>query len=69
MLNDKVVLIEAAAALFLGTCIIEKHFTLDRTMEGPDHAASLVAIVDIKKGEAITAEKITVRSPGRGISP
>ena len=26
---------------FLGATVIEKHFTLDRTMEGPDHAASL----------------------------
>jgi sialic acid synthase SpsE len=25
----------------LDACIIERHFTLDRTMEGPDHAASL----------------------------
>jgi 2,4-diacetamido-2,4,6-trideoxy-beta-L-gulose transferase len=25
----------------LGTCIIEKHFTLDRKMPGPDHVASL----------------------------
>lgn len=29
------------AAATLGACIIERHFTLDRTMEGPDHAASL----------------------------
>lgn len=29
------------AAVALGACVIEKHFTLDRTMEGPDHAASL----------------------------
>jgi N,N'-diacetyllegionaminate synthase len=29
------------AAVALGATIIEKHFTLDRTMEGPDHAASL----------------------------
>ena len=29
------------AAAALGACIIEKHFTLDRTMAGPDHAASL----------------------------
>ncbi|MBU0587286.1 MAG: N-acetylneuraminate synthase family protein [Gammaproteobacteria bacterium] len=29
------------AAAALGACIIERHFTLDRTMEGPDHAASL----------------------------
>jgi N,N'-diacetyllegionaminate synthase len=29
------------AAVAMGACIIEKHFTLDRTMEGPDHKASL----------------------------
>jgi sialic acid synthase SpsE len=29
------------AATALGACIIEKHFTLDRSMPGPDHQASL----------------------------
>ncbi len=29
------------AAVAMGARIIEKHFTLDRTMEGPDHKASL----------------------------
>jgi N-acetylneuraminate synthase len=29
------------AAVALGACVIERHFTLDRTLEGPDHAASL----------------------------
>ena len=29
------------AAVALGATIIEKHFTLDKTMEGPDHRASL----------------------------
>jgi len=29
------------AAVAMGACVIEKHFTLDRTMEGPDHKASL----------------------------
>lgn len=29
------------AAVAMGACAIEKHFTLDRTMEGPDHKASL----------------------------
>lgn len=29
------------AAVALGAVIIERHFTLDRSMEGPDHAASL----------------------------
>lgn len=30
------------AAVALGASIIEKHFTLDRNMEGPDHKASLL---------------------------
>lgn len=29
------------AAVALGACVIERHFTLSRDMEGPDHAASL----------------------------
>ncbi|MFT6435894.1 MAG: N-acetylneuraminate synthase [Candidatus Azotimanducaceae bacterium] len=29
------------AAVALGAMVIERHFTLDRSMEGPDHAASL----------------------------
>lgn len=29
------------AAVASGACVIEKHFTLDKTMEGPDHKASL----------------------------
>ncbi|MGD9716498.1 MAG: N-acetylneuraminate synthase [Sulfuricurvum sp.] len=29
------------AAVAMGASVIEKHFTLDRTMEGPDHKASL----------------------------
>lgn len=29
------------AAVALDACVIERHFTLDRRMEGPDHAASL----------------------------
>ena len=29
------------AAVALGASVIEKHFTLDRTLPGPDHAASL----------------------------
>jgi N,N'-diacetyllegionaminate synthase len=33
----------ALAAVALGACVIEKHFTLDRTLPGPDHRASLEA--------------------------
>ena len=31
----------AVAAVAMGAAVIEKHFTLDKTMEGPDHRASL----------------------------
>jgi N,N'-diacetyllegionaminate synthase len=46
------------AAVAMGASIIEKHFTLDKTMDGPDHKASLspgelkamvTAIRDIEK--------------------
>ncbi|MCI8798381.1 MAG: N-acetylneuraminate synthase [Lachnospiraceae bacterium] len=100
----------AIAAVALGATVIEKHFTLDRNMKGPDHKASLepdelaimvstvrhiekamgtgdktpspsekkniivarksiVAKVHIKAGVEFTAENITVKRPGTGISP
>jgi len=31
----------STVASALGACIVERHITLDRTMDGPDHAASL----------------------------
>ncbi|MBV9499257.1 MAG: N-acetylneuraminate synthase, partial [Acidobacteriaceae bacterium] len=31
----------ALAAAAMGACVIEKHFTLDRTLPGPDHRASI----------------------------
>lgn len=41
-LSDHSVGVEAgAAAVALGACILEKHFTLDRFADGPDHRASL----------------------------
>jgi N,N'-diacetyllegionaminate synthase len=40
--SDHTVGIEVpVAAVALGAVVIEKHFTLDRNMEGPDHKASL----------------------------
>ncbi len=98
------------AAAALGARVIEKHFTLDRNLPGPDHQASLdayelremvkavrnvqaalgngfkgpseselknkvlvrksiVARKTIKKGELFSAENITVKRPGTGISP
>jgi N,N'-diacetyllegionaminate synthase len=36
------------AAVAMGGCLIEKHFTLDRKMKGPDHKASLEPL-ELKK--------------------
>lgn len=98
------------AAVARGAVVIEKHFTLDKNMEGPDHKASLepdelstmitairqvelalggtiktptvseiknkavarkslVAAKAIAAGEAFTAENLTIKRPGKGISP
>ena len=98
------------AAVALGASVIEKHFTLNKQMEGPDHKASLepyelkamvkairnievalgksdkvvtdsekknisiarksiVAAIDIKKGEKFSVLNIEVKRPGSGISP
>lgn len=99
------------AAVALGAVVIEKHFTLDRTMPGPDHPASLepselkamvlairnielaiagdglktpspselkniaiarksiIAAKDIKKGELLSADNLSIKRPGNGISP
>lgn len=98
------------AAVAMGAQIIEKHFTLDKSLPGPDHRASLdprelgemvrairniekalgtatkrpspsetpnieiarksiVAARDIKAGEILTEENITVKRPGGGLSP
>lgn len=40
--SDHTLGIEASiAAVALGSCIIEKHFTIDKNLPGPDHIASL----------------------------
>lgn len=38
--HDRGVVIPAASVAF-GGCFIEKHFTIDRTLKGPDHIASV----------------------------
>ena len=42
----------AMAAVAMGACVIEKHFTLDRNLPGPDHKASLEpdGIADLVRG-------------------
>lgn len=57
------------AAAALGAVIIEKHFTLDRTMEGPDHKASLepeelkAMVAGIRRVEAVLGDGVKRPSP------
>lgn len=53
------------AAVALGATVIEKHFTLDRTMEGPDHAASLEP--DELKAMVLSIRNIEKAISGTGI--
>jgi N-acetylneuraminate synthase len=98
------------AAVARGAVVIEKHFTLDRTLSGPDHLASLepealtamvqgirqteralggtskyampseaknqsvarkslVAARNIARGEEFSAENLTAKRPGVGVTP
>jgi len=52
------------AAVALGAEVIEKHFTLDRNMEGPDHKASLEP-KELKK--MVTAIRNIEKTMGNGI--
>jgi N,N'-diacetyllegionaminate synthase len=98
------------AAVAMGASVIEKHFTLCKTMDGPDHRASLepdelkamilairnieqalgdgvkapssseapntesarksiIAKVNINKGEIFNEDNVTTKRPATGISP
>ena len=37
------------AAVTLGATVIEKHFTLDRTMVGPDHTRQALNLMNLRK--------------------
>jgi len=58
------------AAVAMGASIIEKHFTLDKKMDGPDHKASLEPtelkqmIIGIRKIEKALGNGIKTPSPG-----
>ncbi|HEY6331991.1 MAG TPA: N-acetylneuraminate synthase [Blastocatellia bacterium] len=59
----------ALAAVALGACVIEKHFTLDKAMAGPDHPASsnveeLAALVRwIRDVEAAMGDGVKAPAP------
>lgn len=62
----------STAAVALGAVVIERHITLDRAMEGPDHAASLepeefkTLVSGIREVEAARGEKLTERALSQG---
>ncbi|SEM34361.1 N-acetylneuraminate synthase family protein [Bradyrhizobium sp. OK095] len=59
-------------AVALGALVIERHITLDRSMEGPDHAASLepeefkALVSGIREIEAARGEKLAERPLSQG---
>ncbi len=54
----------AIAAVSLGAAVIEKHFTLDRALPGPDHAASLEPA---ELGQMVAAIRHVEAALGSGI--
>jgi len=63
-------IVAAITAAALGACVVEKHFTLDRKMSGPDHRASLEPeeLAEMVRGIRIaeTALGDGLKRPGAG---
>ena len=55
------------AAVALGASIIEKHFTLDKNMEGPDHKASLEPDELISMVKAIRNIELAISGNGKKV--
>jgi N,N'-diacetyllegionaminate synthase len=56
-------------AAALGSCVIEKHFTLDKAMEGPDHKASLNPTELAAMIKAIRETEVMLGSPEKKCTP
>ncbi len=57
------------AAVALGATVIEKHFTLDKTMDGPDHIASLNPEELSEMVRGIRHVAMALGSPYKRVSP
>ena len=59
----------AIISLGLGACIVEKHFTLDRNLDGPDHRASItpsefkLLVDDIRLAETMLGSSVKSCQP------
>ncbi|MEO5844587.1 MAG: N-acetylneuraminate synthase family protein, partial [Caldimonas sp.] len=59
----------ALAAVALGATVIEKHFTLDRTMPGPDHQASLEPAELARLVSGVRTIEAALGTPRKGPAP
>jgi N-acetylneuraminate synthase len=59
----------ALAAIALGAVVVEKHFTLDRTLPGPDHTASLEPTELSELVNGIRSVERALGSPAKGPTP
>ena len=57
------------AAVALGARVIEKHFTLDRRLPGPDHEASLEPATFSQMVRAIRNVEIALGSSSKMVTP
>jgi sialic acid synthase SpsE len=61
--------VAAPLAAAAGACLIEKHLTLDRTMEGPDHEASLEKEEMRAMVEGVREAERMLGTPGKELDP
>ena len=55
------------ASVAVGGCMVERHFTLDRSMKGPDHAASLEVTGMSAVVERIKKTYVSLGTPEKNI--
>lgn len=57
------------AAVALGACVVEKHFTLDRSLPGPDHRASITPDELKEMVRSIRNIELALGSAHKGVTP